>query len=141
LPDIRSIDGWCNPTVDRADTLVCPNLAEALAAVETPDRLPLPTPSQYYQLFVDMQTIEPPHAHPQLKLLGYDLSDATWTSSLFNCGLWEGALAPLVQRTNQYGLLRLEDAQTAQAILPDVWPNCPHAFVTIWAVFEVQMVE
>ena len=35
---------------------------------------------------------------PYLKFLGYDLSDETWTSSLLNCGRWEGELMNIAQR-------------------------------------------
>jgi hypothetical protein len=72
-----------------------------------------------------------------LKLLGHDLSDETWTSSLLNCGRWSGVLAPIAQRVNQYGLLNLEDAKKAQALLPQAWHDNPHAHVTIWALFEI----
>jgi len=71
------------------------------------------------------------------RVMGYDLSDETWTSSLLNCGRWEGTLAPIAQRVNQYGLLSLEDAKTAQSLLPEAWHDDPHAMVTIWALFEV----
>ena len=46
---------------------------------------------------------------PYLKFLGYDLSDETWTSSLLNCGRWEGELMKIAQRVNQYGLLNWEE--------------------------------
>lgn len=92
---------------------------------------------QYYLLLADALNEAIPQNHPRLKLLGYDLSDETRTSSLLNCGRWEGILAPIAQRVNKYGLLNLEDAKIAQSLLPDAWCNEPHAFVTIWALFEM----
>ncbi|HEY9877756.1 MAG TPA: hypothetical protein V6D29_04830 [Leptolyngbyaceae cyanobacterium] len=137
LSEVRSIDSWCNPHADGSGTWEFPSLEEALTETWSDELLPLPTSDrQYYQLFTDVLT-EIPHEHPKLKPLGYDLSDKTWTSSLLNCGQWEGVLAPIAQRVNQYGLLNLEDAKTAQSLLPEAWNNNPHAFVTIWALFEV----
>ena len=93
--------------------------------------------AQNHLLFADALEEAIAQHHPRLKLLGYDLSDETWTSSLLNCGRWEGILAPIAQQVNQYGLLNLEDAKIAQSLLPDAWCNDPHAFVTIWALFEM----
>jgi hypothetical protein len=65
------------------------------------------------------------------------LSDETHTSSLLNCGPWEGKLSPLASRLNCYGLLTYEDAVLAQTLLPTEWPGDPHGEVTIWALYEV----
>ncbi|MHC5612719.1 MAG: hypothetical protein ACYTXA_17320 [Nostoc sp.] len=101
----------------------------------------LPTPirgQQYYLLFVDVESLDISELlHPRLKLLGYDLSDLTLTSSLLNCGRWIAVLAPIAQRVNQYGLLNLEDALKAQALLPEAWNYSHHGDVTIWALIEV----
>ncbi|HEY9881422.1 MAG TPA: hypothetical protein V6D29_23410 [Leptolyngbyaceae cyanobacterium] len=138
LSEVRSIDSWCNPHAQGSGNWIFQSLEEALGQTWSDELLPLPASAhQYYQLFTDASAIKIPHNHPQLKLLGYDLSDETWTSSLLNCGRWEGVLAPIAQRANQYGLLALEDAKTAQALLPEAWNNDAHAFVTIWALFEV----
>ena len=75
--------------------------------------------------------------HPRLKLLGYDLSDETWTSSLFNCCTWQGGLEAIAGRASENGLLGFDDAKLAQALLPDAWPGDPHANVTVWAPFEI----
>lgn len=138
LSEVRTIDSWCNPHADGSGDWEFQSLEEALEEVWSDELLPLPVSSkQYYQLFTEALEEEIPQAHSRLKLLGYDLSDETWTSSLLNCGRWEGALAPIAQRVNQYGLLNLEDAKAAQALLPEAWGNDPHAFVTIWALFKV----
>ncbi|MHC5821186.1 MAG: hypothetical protein ACYT04_36280, partial [Nostoc sp.] len=93
---------------------------------------------QYYLLFVDVESLDISELlHPRLKLLGYDLSDLTLTSSLLNCGRWIAVLAPIAQRVNQYGLLNLEDALKAQALLPEAWNYSHHGDVTIWALIEV----
>ncbi len=98
----------------------------------------MPAPDvEYYLLFMDALAGKLPE-HPRLKLLGYDLTDETWTSSVLNCGHWQGELAPIAQRTGKNGLLSLEDAKLAQALLPKAWPGDPHGLVTIWALFEIQ---
>ena len=65
------------------------------------------------------------------------MSDETWTSSLLNCGRWQGILEPIARRTKENGLLKLEDAKLAQSLLPKAWGGDPHGFVTVWALFEV----
>ncbi|MFE1746063.1 hypothetical protein [Coleofasciculus sp. H7-2] len=138
LTEVRTIDSWCNPHVDGSGYWEFQSLEEALQEVWNDGLLPSPISNkQYHQLFTDALAQEIPSIHSRLKHLGYDLSDETWTSSLLNCGRWEGVLAPIAQRVNQYGLLNLEDAKTAQKLLPEVWCNNPHAFVKIWALFEV----
>jgi hypothetical protein len=138
LSEVRTIDSWCNPYAEGSGDWVFPSLADALEEAWSGELLPLPGSSkQYYQLFTDALASEIPSSHPRLTVLGYDLSDETWTSSLLNCGRWLGVLAPIAQRVNQYGLLTLEDAKTAQVLLPEAWCDNPHAFVTVWALFEV----
>ena len=135
LGEVRSIDSWCNPHVEGSGDYELQSLEQVEEVI---DWLPRPIPGQqYYLLFTDALKEAIPQHHPRLKLLGYDLSDETWTSSLLNCGRWEGILAPIAQRVNQYGLLNLEDAKIAQSLLPDAWCNDHHAFVTIWALFEM----
>ena len=97
------------------------------------NKLPKLTSSKYYYLLIaDSSQQEIETEIPYLKFLGYDLSDETWTSSLLNCGRWEGELTPIARRVNQYGLLNWEDAVLASSKLPKVWNNDHHAFVTIW---------
>lgn len=137
LREIRTIDSWCNPHAEGSGNYAVDSLEQV---EEVLDWLPTPIPGkQYYQIFTDALKGNIPQNYPQLKLLGYDLSDETWTSSLLNCGRWQGNLAPLAQRVNEYGLLNLEDAKTAQTLLPEAWYNDAHAFVTIWALFEMKI--
>jgi hypothetical protein len=135
LREIRTIDAWCSPCVDGNYPFY--TLDELWERLEM-DLLPIPAPaSEYYLLFTDALGPNGDVAHPRLKPLGYDLSDETWTSSLLNCGRWQGALEPIARRTAENGLLSLEDAKRAQALLPEAWGGDPHGFVTVWALFEV----
>ena len=137
LEEIRTIDSWCNPHAEDSGNYLLESLDQVWEFL-LDSLLPIPIlGEQYYLLFTDALSSEIPHNHKELKLLGYDLSDETWTSSLLNCGRWEGVLAPIAQRVNQYGLLSLSDAKIAQSLLPEAWHDNPHAIVTIWALFEV----
>lgn len=138
LREVRTIDSWCNPYAEGSGDWQLESIEQVWEFLKD-DLLPSPIPNeQYYLLFTDASRLENPQLLPlRLKLLGHDLSDETWTSSLLNCGRWEGVLAPIAQRVNQYGLLSLEDAKKAQALLPEAWHDNPHALVTIWALFEI----
>jgi hypothetical protein len=132
LREVRSIDTWLNPCVGGHHPVY--SLDEVWERLEL-----LPRPArerEYYLLFMDALDGDLPE-HPRLKLLGYDLSDETRTSSLLNCSDWQGELGPIAQRMGENGLLSLEDAKLAQALLPDAWPGDPHGLVTVWALFEV----
>jgi hypothetical protein len=134
LREVRSIDSWCNPyVVGDYPVFSLDELWERL------EQLPLPDPRrEYHLLFTDALAPGPPLEHPRLRLLGYDLSDETWTSSLLNCSQWQGVLEPIARRRGENGLLgRLEDAKLAQALLPEAWGGDPHSHVTVWALFEV----
>ncbi|OKH49274.1 hypothetical protein NIES2101_21415 [Calothrix sp. HK-06] len=138
LQEIRTIDSWCNPHAEGSGDWQLESI-DGVWEFLLDDLLPIPIlGKQYYLLFTDALNSEIASNHPRLKLLGYDLSDETWTSSLLNCGRWEGKLAAIAQKVNQYGLLSLEDAKTAQSLLPSCWHDNPHAIVTIWALFEVE---
>jgi len=137
LDEVCTIDFYMNPYAPHASNERCTpeTLAQAL------DDLPIPDPekNEYYQLTIDMLT--EPEAVARLpdgwKLLGYDVSDVTRTSSLHNCGPWEGLLEPLARRLNDVGLLSLADAELARKLLPMEWgENMDHANVTIWALYE-----
>lgn len=91
----------------------------------------------YVLLYLDAEKEQAPPAAIGARLLGHDLSDETHTSSLLNCGRWEGVLAPLTRRRNAYGLLTFDDAVEAKALLPRAWPGDPHARVTVWALYEL----
>ncbi len=136
LDEVRTIDFYMNPYALHAGDIECTpeTLAQAL------DDLPIPDPNdQYYLLAIDLLT--EPEFVARLpdgwKLLGYDLSDETQTSSLHNCGRWEGQLEPLTRRLNGVGLLSLADAELARKLLPMEWGETErHAHVTIWALYE-----
>jgi hypothetical protein len=133
LREVRTIDSWCNPCLEGNFPVY--SLDELWERMEL---LPEPAPGrEYHLMFTDALAPGDPPEHPRLKLLGYDLSDETWTSSLLNCGRWQGMLEPIARRTGENGLLGLEDAKLAQALLPDAWGGDPHGFVTVWALFEV----
>ncbi|MFO0915263.1 MAG: hypothetical protein U0795_20040 [Pirellulales bacterium] len=135
LREVRSIDSWCNPCVGGNHPVS--SLDELWEWLEA-DVASVPADgNQYHLLFTDTLGPHGSIRHPRLKLLGYDLSDETWTSSLLNCGQWQGILEPIARRTSENGLLNLEDAKLAQALLPEAWSGDPHSFVTIWTLFEV----
>ncbi len=99
------------------------------------------TIQHYYLLAVNLEEDAPPTLPDNAVLLGYDLTDETHTSSVLNCGPWTDKLAPIAQRLNRYGLLTLEDARLAEQLLPQVWgEEEPHAWVDIWALYEIQVV-
>jgi hypothetical protein len=133
--EVRTIDNWCNPCLDgnyAQDSIegVWEFLEEGiLKAPENDD--------EYHLLFVDAEGEHHPLLHPRLHLLGYDLSDETWTSSLLNCGRWMGPLEAIARRTKSNGLLNFEDAVEAKRILPEAWNGDPHANLTIWALYEI----
>jgi len=139
LDEVRTMDWYMNPYAPHAGDVNCTpeTLAQAL------DDLPVPDPeeNEYCLLAIDLLT--EPESVARLpegwKLLGYDVSDETRTSSLHNCGSWEGLLEPLVHRLNEFGLLSLADAELARKLLPLEWGEQErHAHVTIWALYERQ---
>jgi hypothetical protein len=103
------------------------------------EELPLPDPKdQYYLLAIDL--LAEPEFAARLpagwKLMGHDLSDDTRTSALLACGRWEGQLEPLAQRTNEFGLLSLADAELGRKLLPLEWGDHDHhAHMTISALY------
>lgn len=136
LDEIRTIDFYMNPYAPHAGDEQCTpeTLDQACGDLPIPD-----SNNEYYLLAIDLLA-EPEFAArvpDGWKLLGYDLSDETQTSSLHNCGRWEGQLEPLTRRLNEYGLLSLADAELARKLLPLEWgENMDHANVTIWALYE-----
>jgi len=132
LSEVRSIDSCWNRCVEGNFAVAAmPDLWEKLASLQ-----PAESETEYHLLFADSAHHDT-FTHPQLTFLGYDLSDETWTSSLLNCGRWEGQLAELAAGSRPNGLLDLPAAQTAQQILPEEWHDDPHSYVTIWALYEV----
>ncbi|MBI1323989.1 hypothetical protein GC170_12500 [bacterium] len=135
LQEVRTIDSWCNPCHD--GNYFAHSVEEALDLIDEGIVRKLRSPDEYHLAFVDAQG---PHAgieHPRFRLLGHDLSDETWTSSLLNCGYWMDPLDAIARRTMPNGLLNFEDALQAKALLPEAWNGDPHAFVTIWALYEI----
>jgi hypothetical protein len=135
LEELRSIDSWCSPCLK--GNFPVDTLDELWEVINLEGLTPESDGSEYNLLFTDALARNGSVVHPQLKLLGYDLSDETWTSSLLNCGQWQGALAAIARRTGRNGLLSLEDARLAQALLPEAWGGDPHSYVTVWALLEV----
>jgi hypothetical protein len=136
LDEVRTIDFYMNPYAPHAGDEQCTpeTLDQAVGELPIPD----PNNNEYYQLAIDLLT--EPEAVARLpkgwKLLGYDVSDETETSSLHNCGPWKGQLEPLTRRLNDVGLLSLADAELARKLLPLEWgETMDHAHVTIWALY------
>jgi len=135
LREVRTIDSWCNPCVDGNYPVSSLDELWERLGMGLP---PVPVAGdEYYLFFTDALGPNGSIQHPRLRLLGYDLSDETWTSSLLNCGRWQGVLEPIARRTGENGLLTLEDAKIAQRLLPEAWGGDPHGYVTVWALFEV----
>ncbi|WP_341529670.1 hypothetical protein WKK05_10335 [Nostoc sp. UHCC 0302] len=133
--EIRSIDSWCNPHVHYSENFRLHSLEQAWDLL---DWLPSPISiRQYYLLFTNADKQRILLNHPRLQLLGHDLLDREFNSSLLNYRPWKGTLAPLAQRVNKYGLLSWDDAKAAQAILPELWHGVPRSWVTIGALFEI----
>ena len=132
LKEVRSIDSYLNPC--RGANYSGDTLANAIAQLKTIPQIE--DAFEYYLMFVDADA-HPMFNHPQLSFLGYDLSDETWTSSLLNCGKWEGRLESLAVECQENGLLDLPAAKKAQTLLPTEWDDDPHSNVTIWALYEM----
>lgn len=137
VQEIRSIDSWLNRYVADGGDIEFDSWEEFDEVLED---LPQPEAGkEYYQLVVNALTESLPMDAQRFHLLGHDLSDETYTSSLLNCGRWEQeTLAPIAQRVNACGLLSLEDAKLAQQLLPTAWHYDPHSFVSVWAMYEVR---
>lgn len=133
LAEVRTGDAALNP-YDGEPVFLYPPADDFLSALCL---LPeIDATRYYYLLAVNLAEEALPTLSNDALLLGYDLADGT--SSLLNCGPWEGKLAPIAKRVNQYGLLTFDDAQLAQKVLPEEWGEGePHAFVDIWALYDV----
>jgi hypothetical protein len=135
LSEVRSIDSALNDYVDGCGSIPLDSLSDlpdALAALPNPKG-----EREYSLLFLDAEIESAPLDVPRFRLLGHDLSDETHTSSLLNCGPWTGKLAPFAHRLNEFALLTLGDARLAKSLLPEAWPDDPHANVTVWALYEI----
>lgn len=134
LSEVRTIDSALNRYAPGAGDIEC--TLETLA--QSLDELPIPNPGdEYCLLAINLATDSAARAPDAWKLLGHDLSDETRTSSLLNCGPWQGKLEPFTQRLNEVGLLSRADAEVALKLLPMEWgQNMDHAHATIWALYE-----
>jgi len=116
LKEVRTLDAMLNEDVQGCGSCEIRSLRELTEALRS-----LPRPSsdrEYHLLFLDAEIeVISPDAWG-CRLLGFDLSDSTRTSSLLNCGLWTGKLAQFTRRLNEYGLLALPDAVLAKSLLP-----------------------
>lgn len=132
--EVRTIDGALNRYAPHAGNEECTTetLAQAL------EELPIPNPKDEYYLLAVNLTTDPAERIPDgWKLLGHDLTDETHTSSLLNCGPWEGKLKPFMERLNDVGLLSRADAELARKLLPIEWgESMDHAHTDIWALYE-----
>lgn len=133
--DVCSIDGWVCPYGRRE-----PGDAAFATLAEVERYLPhvdIGGDDEYALVFVDADVATLPVDHPALRLVGYDLSDETHTSSLLNCGPWhEQGLGELAVRRNERGLLDRADAYAARDLLPIAFFDDYHGWCTVWALFE-----
>lgn len=133
LEEVRSLDSYLNNYVDQ-----CGDFSIELSQLEQYLKL-LPVakvPSEYYQLKIMLSNTDTVPAVAGFRFLGIDLSDETHTSSILNCGPWDGSLKQYAKKLNRYGLLDLPTAIEVQRILPDEWQEDPHSFVDLWAIYE-----
>ncbi|HVV50105.1 MAG TPA: hypothetical protein VHO06_10635 [Polyangia bacterium] len=133
LQEIRTVDGALNEQVKNGGSVYCEpsEIVDALATLPAPRG-----PAEYFLAAVKVDVEFWPHVFAGFESLGCDLSDETMTSSLLNCGPWTGPLRPFVERLGPYGLLSVDDACQAQALLPRAWGSArPHAFADVWALY------
>ena len=136
LSEVRTIDSALNRYAPGAGDIEC--TPETLT--QSLDDLPIPSSKDEYSLLaINLATDSAASVPDAWKLLGHDLSDETQTSSLLNCGPWQGKLKPLTQRLNDVGLLSRADAELAAKLIPMEWgEKMDHAHVTIWALYELE---
>jgi len=134
LSEVRTIDSGLNHYAQDSGYEECTTETLAQALKE----LPIPDPKDEYCLLAINLTTDTTERVPDgWKLLGYDLTDETHTSSLLNCGPWEGKLQPFMERLNEVGLLSRADAELARKLLPIEWgETMDHANVDVWALYE-----
>lgn len=132
LREVRTLDAALNECVEDCGSLYC----EPSEVASVLGMLPVPTNTREYYLLGQRLESESPAIIDGFDFLGCDLCDETMTSSVLNCGPWEGCLAPLVARLNSCGLLSADDAREAQRLLPLEWgADEPHANVDIWTLY------
>lgn len=131
--EVRTIDADLNEYVDERGDRLC-EMGDVDRAIGD---LPIPRVGlEYYLLALRCDGIPGPRECASFEFLGYDLCDETMTSSLLNCGPWDGALRGIAERMNRYGLLEWGDAQLAKEALPQEWGiGEAHAWVDVWALY------
>ena len=134
LSEVRSIDSALNHYVQKFGDIECtPATVDGMV-----EALPTPQPpNEYYLLAINLDAEYRDYAPAGWQLLGHDLCDETETSSLLNCGPWNGRLKQFTARLNAVGLLSRSDAESAQIVLALEWgAGMDHADVDIWALYE-----
>lgn len=140
LKEARTIDASLNKYVGDCGNIHCDSSTISIVLESLPT---IDIKTQYYLLAVNTSkdgndAMSEISKDKNIQLLGYDLADSTYTSSVLNCGSWEDQLMSFKDKINQYGLLGFDDAKAVQAILPQVWgKEEPHAHVDVYAVFQI----
>jgi hypothetical protein len=135
LAEVRSIDSGLNGYAPHGGAEECDPLTLAHALGEVP---PPTSEREYVQLVVNRDGPFADFTPEGFALLGHDLADETLTSSLLNCGFDVAAFAAFDERLNAVGLLSLDDARAAQAVLwREYPPGMSHADTDVWAIFEL----
>jgi hypothetical protein len=147
LTQVRSIDNSLNDYVSESGELTLKpqdlrNLNRALRELPRIKR-----DREYYLLAVNatkgedvgfLRELDNTIGRDALRYLECDLSNRTLTSSLLNCGPWEGDLAAYHERVNEVGLLSFEDAAAAREKLPAAFGQSdPLAHADVWMLYEV----
>lgn len=136
LTKVRTGDAGLNLRIGNPVLLYPPDddVLSALCSLPSIDS----TGQCFYLLAVNLEEEAVPPLPDKAILLGCDICDDTRTSSILNCRVWAGKLAPIVPRINLFGLLALSDAKLAQELLPEEWgEDEPHACVDIWALYDI----
>lgn len=100
-------------------------------------RLTKPIPEcGYTLLFLDSEGRSSLPNHPQLKLLGHDLTDEHWSwSTLHGPCVWVRNLEAATVRRGEKSVLDIADARLVQALFRKDWPGIPQ--FSVWEMFEV----
>lgn len=147
LSQVRTIDNSLNDYVGDSNELTLKpqdlrNLNRALRELPRIKR-----DHEYYLLAVNaskgedtefLSELDNTIGRESLRYLECDLSNRSLTSSLLNCGPWEGELAEYHERVNEVGLLSFEDAMAARKKLPEAFGKSdPLALADVWMLYEV----
>lgn len=101
IPDeLFTIDSYLNSYIDDCGSYWIDDLSQLDSVLDLLPRAD-PETNQYYQLAINVSKEATPTLNSTMMQLGYDISDATCTSSLLNCGPWQGVLADIAGRINE----------------------------------------